>query len=291
MADVIQALSNIFTLIFVVASMAAMGLSLTVSQILEPLKNVSLVVRALLASFVLVPLLAYVIRAAIPMPDSYGVGLILLACCAGAPFLPKLVQMAKGDLPFGVGLMVMLMVITVVYAPLVLPILLPGVSVNPLDIASSLVVLMLIPLGIALFVRARYPGAAASAQPAFAQASNVGLLGLLVTMLLLNWRTLLSSIGSGALLAALLFVGISFVLGFVLGPTGTTRPVLGLGTAQRNVAAAMVVATGNFADDPDVLVMVLVGSVLMMIILLPLAGELGRRANRQTQRGSGPRAA
>jgi BASS family bile acid:Na+ symporter len=291
MAEVIQALSNIFTLIFVVASMAAMGLSLTVCQILEPLKNVSLVVRSLGVRVVWVPLLAYLIRAVIPMPDSYGVGLILLACCAGAPFLPKLVQMAKGDLPFGVGLMVMLMVITVVYAPLVLPILLPGVSVNPLDIASSLVVLMLIPLAIALFVRARYPAAAASAQPAFAQASNVGLLGVLVTMLLLNWRTLLSSIGSGALLAALLFVGISFVLGLVLGPTTTTRPVLGLGTAQRNVAAAMVVATGNFADDPDVLVMVLVGSVLMMIILLPLAGELGRRANRQTRRGSGPRVA
>lgn len=291
MAEVIQALSNIFTLIFVVASMAAMGLSLTVSQILDPLKNVSLVVRSLLASFVLVPALAYAIKAVIPMPASYGVGLILLACCAGAPFLPKLVQMAKGDLPFGVGLMVMLMVITVIYAPLVLPILLPGVSVNPLDIASSLVVLMLIPLGIALFVRARYPGAAASAQPVFAQASNVGLLGLLVTMLLLNWRTLLSSIGSGALLAALLFVGISFILGFVLGPTATTRPVLGLGTAQRNVAAAMVVATGNFAGDPDVLVMVLVGSVLMMVILLPLAGELGRRASRQPQRGSGPKPA
>ena len=290
MAEVIQTLSNIFTLVFVVASMAAMGLSLTVSQIMDPLRNVSLVVRSLLASFVLVPLLAYAIKTVIPMPDSYGVGLILLACCAGAPFLPKLVQMAKGDLPFGVGLMVMLMVITVIYAPLVLPILLPGVSVNPLDIASSLVVLMLIPLGIALFVRARYPGAAASAQPAFAQASNVGLLGLLVTMLLLNWRTLLSSVGSGALLAALLFVGISFIIGFVLGPTATTRPVLGLGTAQRNVAAAMVVATGNFAGDPDVLVMVLVGSVLMMVILLPLAGELGRRANRQTQSGSRPKA-
>ena len=36
-----------------------MGLSLTVPQILQPLKNVRLVLLALLANFVLVPLLAY----------------------------------------------------------------------------------------------------------------------------------------------------------------------------------------------------------------------------------------
>ena len=61
---------------------------------------------------------------------------------AGAPFLPKLVQGAKGNVAFGVGLMVLLMVVTIGYMPLVLPFLLPGVQVNPWDIAQSLIVLM-----------------------------------------------------------------------------------------------------------------------------------------------------
>jgi len=61
-----------------------------------------------------------------------------LGTAAGAPFLPKLAQIAKGNLAFGVGLMVLLMVVTVGYLPLVLPILLPGVSVNPAEIARSL---------------------------------------------------------------------------------------------------------------------------------------------------------
>ena len=67
-----------------------------------------------------------------------GVGLLLLGTAAGAPFLPKLAQIAKGNLAFGVGLMVLLMVVTVGYLPLVLPVLLPGVSVNPAEIARSL---------------------------------------------------------------------------------------------------------------------------------------------------------
>ena len=46
-------------LIFVVGSMLAMGMSLSVAQILQPLKNARLVILALLANFVLVPLLAF----------------------------------------------------------------------------------------------------------------------------------------------------------------------------------------------------------------------------------------
>ena len=47
--------------------MLAMGMSLTMAQILQPLKNVRLVVLALLANFVLVPLLAYLIIRVIPL--------------------------------------------------------------------------------------------------------------------------------------------------------------------------------------------------------------------------------
>jgi predicted Na+-dependent transporter len=277
MIEILAVLSDVFTLTFVVASMLALGFGLTVAQIASPLRDVNLVIRALLANFVLVPVAAFALKTLLPIGESYGIGLMLLATAAGAPFLPKLVQLAKGEVALGVGLMVLLMVVTVAYVPIMLPLMLPGVSINPLDIASSLVVLMLLPLAIALCIRARYPDAAALAQPIFAQIANVGLMGVMATMLLVNWRTLLQTIGTGAILAALLFVVVSFVFGYVVGPSASTRPVLGLGTAQRNVAAAMVVATGNFAADPNVLVMVLVGSVLMMALLLPGAGELGKR--------------
>jgi predicted Na+-dependent transporter len=230
----------------------------------------------LLANFVLTPLVAYLLLQIIPMDESLSIGLVLLATCAGAPFLPKLVQIAKGEVALGVGIMVLLMVTTVVYVPLVLPLLLSGVSVNPVDIASSLVVLMLIPLGIGLIVKARYPETAADLQPKFAQAANIGLLGLIVTMLLLNWRTVLGTIGSGAILTALIFIILTFVIGYFLAPSASTRSALSLGTAQRNIAAAMVVAADNFSD-PNVLVMVIVGALFMMVLLMPGAGELGKR--------------
>ena len=274
-------LANLATLIFVISSMLALGLSLTVKQILEPLTNVNLLVRALGVNFVLVPLVAVLLKTVIPLEPSLGIGLILLATAAGAPFLPKLAQAAKADVAFSVGLMVLLMVVTVAYVPLVLPILLPGVSVNPLDIAQSLIVLMLIPLAIGLVIKARYADIAASLQPHMAQASTVSLLAVFVLMLVLNFNTMIGAIGSGAIIVAILFILISLALGYFLGPTVGTRPVMGLGTAQRNIAAAMVVATGNFGDDPNVLTMILVGALLMLVILMPMAGEIGRRAAKQ----------
>ncbi|MFC7133065.1 MULTISPECIES: bile acid:sodium symporter family protein [Salinibaculum] len=279
MAVVLESLATLSVLVFVVTSMLAMGLSLTVGQIIEPLRNLRLVAKALVANFVLVPLLAYGILLVIPLTDAQSIGLILLATAAGAPFLPKLVEMAKSDVAFGVGLMVLLMVVTVAYVPVVLPFLLPGVQVSPLEIASSLVVLMLVPLAIGLFVKARYGDTAATWQPTVNQISSTALVFLVVLMLVLNFQTLISVVGTGALLAfAVLIVG-SLVLGWVLGGPGTdTRPVLGLGTAQRNVSAALVVGAANF-DDPNVVVMLVVGATLMGLLIV-VAGELGKRSQR-----------
>ena len=56
--DFFSAIAGISGLLFVVTSMLAMSLSLSVQQMTQPLKNIRLVILALLANFVLVPLLA-----------------------------------------------------------------------------------------------------------------------------------------------------------------------------------------------------------------------------------------
>ncbi|EMA50647.1 bile acid:sodium symporter family protein [Halococcus salifodinae] len=283
MAVVLESLARLSVLVFVVTSMLAMGLNLTVAQILAPLRDLRRVATALLANFVLVPVLAYAILVVIPLSQAQSIGLILLATAAGAPFLPKLVETAKGNLAFGVGLMVLLMVVTVAYVPVVLPLLLPGVEVAPLDIASSLVVLMLIPLAIGLVVKARYSDVADSVQPAVNQTSSTALILLVVLMLVLNFQTVLSVIGTGVILALLLFIVASFAIGWALGGTEVdNRSVMSLGTAQRNVSAALVVGAQNFAD-PNVLVVLIVGAMLMLVVLLPLGGELGRRTAPSTE--------
>jgi BASS family bile acid:Na+ symporter len=55
-------------------------------------------VFALLANFVLMPLAALALAKVLWLDEPFGVGLLLLGCAAGAPFLPKLAELAKGNL-------------------------------------------------------------------------------------------------------------------------------------------------------------------------------------------------
>ena len=143
-------------LLFVLSSMLAMGFGLTVAQIIAPLRNGRLVASSLLANFVLMPL------AALAPPDCCGWTRRSAwgsSCWARRRrAVPADVDADRqGNLAFAVGLMVLLMVITVGYLSLVLPVLLPGVSVDPAEIARSLFLLMLLPLAGALVVNAK-PG-------------------------------------------------------------------------------------------------------------------------------------
>jgi predicted Na+-dependent transporter len=278
MSEIIGVIAQISALTFILTSMLAMGLSLTVKLIIDPLKNVKVVLLALLGNFVLVPALAYLISVVIPLDDGLKTGLIIAGAAAGAPFLPKLVQVAKGNAAFSVGLMTMLMIITVVYLPLMLPILLPGASVSPWDIAKSLIITMLLPLGIGLFIKARYQEIAQSLQPHMSQISSLAIVVMLVTILVLQFSTIIGTIGTGGLLAALLFLAGALVIGLLLGGKEVTmRSVMGLGTAQRNLAAAMLVAAQNFSDDANVLVMVMLIGILGLVVLMVVGGEMGKR--------------
>ena len=262
---------------FVISSMLAMGTALTVSQIFDPLRNVRLVVLALVANFVLMPLGAFALAKVLWLDEPLGVGLLMLGCAAGAPFLPKLAQLAKGNLPFGVGAMVLLMVITVAYLPIVLPLLLPGVTVNPVKIAQSLVLLMLLPLAIGLFVKARYDATAARVKPPLDWLSNVSLILLIVLITVVNFDKVLQVFGTRGILAGLLFIALGFCIGWLLGGPGKdTRTVLALATAQRNIAAALVVGSQSFSD-PKVVVMVIVVAIVGLIILMPLSRALANR--------------
>ena len=64
------------------------------------------------------------------------------------------------------------------------------------------------------------------------------------------------------------------------------RSVMGLGTAQRNLSAAMLVAGQNFSDDAQVLGMVMVIGVLGLILLGVVSGEMGKRSTAKSDKAA-----
>ena len=97
-------------------------------------------------------------------------------------------------------------------------------------------------------------------------------------MLGLNIEKVLSLLGSGAILAIVVLIAVAVVVGYGLGgPSSETRRVLALGTGQRNLAATFVIATGNFASQPNVLVLLAAAGLVGMILVMPTAAEFGKR--------------
>jgi BASS family bile acid:Na+ symporter len=212
--------------------------------------------------------------------------LIILATCAGAPFLILEARAAKASLAVAVGVMTLLMVVTIFYLPVVLPLLLTGVEVDAGAIAQSLIVLMLIPLILGLLIKAHAPDTAKNWAPAMNKIGSLGIMILLVVGLGLNVANVISLIGTRGFLALLIFIIGSLLIGFAVGSRDPgVRNVMGLGTAQRNVAAALLITLTNFAGT-NAVPFVLVAAILLPLILISTARWLGNRGEAGVPAGS-----
>jgi len=262
--------------IFVTTSLLHAGLGLTVAQVRSPLRDSRLVLGALIGNFVLVPAAAMLIARLFRLSDGLSLGLLLVAMSAGAPFLPRLVELARGNGALGVAVMTLLLVTTLGYLPLVLPRFAPGVAVEPWAIAQPVLLLMLAPLAAGMAIRASRPQLAGRLGPPLRWVSRAAMVLVLILVVALDFERVRSVVGSGALVAAGLLVLAAIGIGFVTGGTSAERRrVLALGTGQRGVSAALLIAT-HVARDPDAAVMVVVVILVGEVMLFSSAAAVGR---------------
>jgi bile acid:Na+ symporter, BASS family len=277
MTEAARMVARIALLVFLVSSMLAAGLSLTPRAILAPLRNVRLVLAALALNFLVAPAFAVMLTMVIALERPHAIGLILLGGAAGAPFLPKLVESAHCDLGFAVALMTLLTVGTTLFMPFALPLIIPDLQASPWSIARPLVMFILTPLAVGMLLR-RNPAISAASQPIFTKLGSLSAFVLLALLVVLYFRDLLGVLGSGALAAAIVFITGLGAAGYLLGGSReATRGVLGLGTAARNVGAALVPASQSFSD-PKIMIMLVATTLVMLIVLVPAARWLARKA-------------
>ncbi len=276
MTEILQIVFKISILVFIVSSMLSMGFGLSIRQIVEPLKNIKLVVLSIIINFVLVPLLVYAIISLIPLNEGEKIAMLLLSVAAGAPFIPKLADIAKGDIPFSIGLMLLLMLLTIFLMPIVVPYMFSGVQVSSWEIAKSLIVTMLLPLVLALIIRAYWEKAASLMQSIFAKITNIAMLLLIVSLVILNTNNLIAMIGYPLVAILILLIG-SMLIGYYLGGREKgIRVVSAFGAGQRNISAALLVGTQNF-DNPDITIMLVAVSIFGLFIMMPYAKKMGAK--------------
>jgi BASS family bile acid:Na+ symporter len=281
MNALLAATSRMATIAFAVTSMSAVGLGNRFRDIVHPLRQVRLLLRVLVANFVLVPILGFVVARMVGLAQPAEAGLMLIAMGAGAPFLIKLTEHAGHDVALSATLLVVLLPASIISMPWTIPWVLPEARLNPAAIAIPLLMTMLLPLALGLAIREVFADLADRVQPIMRSVSSVLLIVLIAATLLANATEVVNLFGTGAILAAMLVIGGAFVIGHALGGRDPDRRgVLALATAQRNVAAATVIAAQDFAD-PGVLVTVITTALVSLGMLFVASWLLRSRAVRR----------
>jgi BASS family bile acid:Na+ symporter len=265
--------SQVLVLIFVLSTLFSVGLLVSAREVLAALQQRRSLAVALCVSFVVLPGVVLALGWGLQVAPPMQAALLLVATAPGSPVLLRLNEFARGDQARAVGLLVLLTSLTVVYQPLVLPMLLPGLSVSPMPIARTLVLTVLLPLVLGLLLKARWPALAGRLRLTLTRLGTISAALACFMLLPLVYRDALKDVAlnGGGLLVLLLYLPLAVGAGWWLGgPDADQRRLLALCCGQGSMGAAFVIAAHNF-NNPHVIAMLLLMLWASLALLIPLA--------------------
>src|SRR5512147_1601424 len=257
-------------LIYVVSAMLALGLSQTVRQIFEPLRNLRLTISAVVASFIVLPLLAALTARLFGLEPGLRYGLVLMAMSAGAEVGPLLTTTSKGNVRLSAGILVLSLGITILYLPLMLGVFLPDFHFDVKHLLLKLFLTIVAPLLLGLFIRSRWEKLAHAAEKPLHLISRVFVIALTLIIILLYYKPIIGLFGTYTILAAFISVVGGFAIGYLLGwPDRETRLAMGYMHGARSASIAVMVAADVFREQPKAILMLATVTICILGLLIP----------------------
>ncbi len=280
MGEILQVVLKITLVIFMVGNLFDMGLRLRLDEALRGLRDLRFVGLSLVWGFALLPALAYLITLVVPLTPPYAMGLVLLGMTPCAPFLPPMVEKARGSMGYTAAFMLLASVVTVAYMPLAVPVLVKGLSTDAWTIAKPLILFLMVPLAIGLLIQHRSGPLAARLHPVVKKATGVDTILMLLLCVVIYGEDFLGLVGSYAIGAQLLFFMAAtagpYLLGF--GLPGPQKTVMSLGMATRNLGAAFAPLFSAHNADQRAIVMVALGVLMQATFSFLAASWFARRS-------------
>ncbi len=259
-------------LTYVISAMLALGLSHTVSQIFEPLRNLRITISAVVASYLILPLIAASISRLLGLDPSLRYGLVLMAMAAGAEVGPLLTANSNANVRLSGGILVMSIGITIIYLPFLLGVFLPDVHFAVGHLLLKLCLTIVAPLLLGLFIKSRSEKMADAAVHYAHIISRIFVILLTLVVILLYYERIIGLLGTYAILAGFICVVGGFGIGYLLGwPERGTSLAMGYMHGARNASIAVMVANDVFRDLPNVMLMIATVVVLILVILIPVS--------------------
>ena len=278
----IEATFKPMVLIFTVSNLFVMGLQAKMPLVIAVFKNKKAIALIFVWGWVLGPAVGYLITWALPLAEPYVVVVLLSSLAPCAPFLPPLVEKARGDINFAGAFVPLVAVGTVVFMPLIAPLLIKGVTVSTGALAKALLLTILLPLVIGAAIRHWAETTATRIFPAVRGFALLSLLAMVVSLFVLYSREMLDTMGSFALLSMTIFmVGMGLITyRFGFGLRQDQRSVMSLGMLTRNGAAVLIAALAIPNVDPRIITMTVMWVIWSLVLAAIVARVFGKQAGK-----------
>lgn len=290
MTEILNILLKITMVIFMIGNLLDLGLRLNLKEALRGLRDVRFVTLSVLWAFVLCPALAYALTLVIPLTPPYAMGLILLGLAPCAPLLPMMTEKARGDLNYAATFILLASAGTVIYMPIMVPLLVKGLTVSAWAVAKPMLILVMIPLVIGIVIQLRWAATASLIQPFVKKATGIDTLVMLIVVVILFGKGFLSAVGTYAILAHVIFFTLitaaSYALGFGMPPR--QKSVVSLGICTRNNGAALAPLFVVQGADPNAIVMVSLGIPMMFVFAAIASRVFAGRAGQPIEDKTAP---
>ena len=230
------------------AMILAVGMGATFADVAYLWRRPALLLRSVLAMYVLVPLAAFVLAEFLPLAPGVRVALLVIAVSAGAPLLPR--RLRFGGSPYVFSLVVTSSLLAIVLVPAWLAVLSRhfdvAIHVGTADVAAVLARAFLLPLviGILLGMALRRMVPARTERIADTVFALAAVVLAVATLILIadQWQVFTEVRGPG-IVALLALMVISVAIGHALGgPNPDDRTALAIACCTRHIGIVVILA-------------------------------------------------
>ncbi|HXY07293.1 MAG TPA: bile acid:sodium symporter [Terriglobales bacterium] len=231
---------------FVAIVMFSIGLRVSGGELYNILRARALLIRTLIANCILIPAIGFLLVRVFPLTPDASIGIMLLAAIPGTPISLQFTRMAKARLAFAAAVIFVLSLVSIAMTPLVMeamPQTLQRSERPVLSLISTIALYIAVPLCAGVWVARRVPNVARRLVLPLGLVASVVFLFLMWETRLIRREALKTIRGNGTILAMLLLLLFSMLIGWLIGgPDRDTRRILATSTGMRSVIVVWYIA-------------------------------------------------
>ena len=269
---------NLLSYLFVVVYMFSVPLETTSGEIMRTFGDLNLMGRALLANFVVIPILGIVIGRFFDLPPDVRTGFFLLAMAPGGLLALQFARVSKGNRVFAVALLFVFCLLAILITPALVLLFFHKEQAGKLPFGWLILLLLLLvvlPAIVGRVLQRLIPKTAPKLGLWLGRLSIV--IFIIAAVMAGRFKTpAIKLMGTNGIGAIVVLVISAWIVGWLLGgPEVRNRKVLAISSSMRNVGVCLPIASDYFAGT-DVSVPMLAFSGIMIPMNMVFALVTGR---------------